>query len=425
MIKIDLTNTIKTEIEQKHWEYFKTNFLQEFRDITNKETNVFLKSVFSFLLDDENGNERLKNKLVLGTNENHRSIITHVERLISHQLAYDFNLWENKLNKTKDKIPKFSYFNRPNIPNHINELRDAGEYIQEIKDIFDASGFIKTAAEAKEIGRNIRAKYNELCEEHKEKEKSYQSIISKLKVELEKVFDYDAFSKSKNVWGAYILVQKLNVHTCPYCNRSFTTTFFSEDGKTRPPLDHFIPKAKYPYLALSLYNLIPCCQICNSSFKGIKDFYMTEHLHPYQEYFGNDAKFITDLKPDKDGNYALTLLSGATPTNNFELKLKIKHSSPIKSKIENSITTFHIEELYQFHKDYVLEIIRKSVFYNSSKIDELLNDEIFGGLFESREELIQTIIGNYIEEQHLSKRVLSKLTKDIWEEYGLRDIWRL
>ena len=183
-------------------------------------------------------------------------------------------------------------------------------------------------------------------------------------------------------------------------------------------------KAKYPYLGLSLYNLIPCCQICNSSFKGTKDFYKTEHLHPYIENFGEDARFITDLKPDKEGNYALSLLSGTNPTNNFDLKLKIQDTSPIKSKIENSNATFYIEELYQFHKDYVLEIIRKSVFYNGSKIDELLDDEIFGGLFESREELIQTIIGNYIEEYDLNKRVLAKLTRDIWQEYGLKDIWK-
>jgi hypothetical protein len=244
MIKIELTDTVKAELEQKHWDYFETNFLKEFRDITNDETDAFLKSVFSFLLDDGNGNERLKNKLVLGTNENHRSIIAHVESLISAELTYNIVTWENKLNQTKARIPKYSIFRKPNLPNHIIELSDAGEYIQEIKDIFDASGDIKTVEKAKEIGRNIKAKFKELSEEHKNKEESYKSIKSKLKAEFEKVFDYDAFSISENDWGAYILVQKLNVNTCPYCNRSFTTTFFSEDGKTRPPLDHFIPKGK-------------------------------------------------------------------------------------------------------------------------------------------------------------------------------------
>ena len=32
-------------------------------------------------------------------------------------------------------------------------------------------------------------------------------------------------------------------------------------------LDHVLCKSKNPFSALSLYNLVPCCHICNSKFK--------------------------------------------------------------------------------------------------------------------------------------------------------------
>ena len=43
----------------------------------------------------------------------------------------------------------------------------------------------------------------------------------------------------------------------------------------------------------------------------------------------------------------------------------------------------------------------------------------FPDLFSSDEELIRTIFGNYIREEELLKRPLSKLTRDILEELGL------
>ena len=40
----------------------------------------------------------------------------------------------------------------------------------------------------------------------------------------------------------------------------------------RPQFDHWFPKKKYPLLAISFYNLIPCCTYCNSSVKGDIEF---------------------------------------------------------------------------------------------------------------------------------------------------------
>ena len=94
------------------------------------------------------------------------------------------------------------------------------------------------------------------------------------------IFNYSSFSKDgsdlnnpdrKLKWGAYKYIQSLGIRSCPYCNRQFTFSItvsrLKKDGKTltlktiKPELDHFFPKSKYPYLAISLYNLIPSDEV--------------------------------------------------------------------------------------------------------------------------------------------------------------------
>jgi hypothetical protein len=100
----------------------------------------------------------------------------------------------------------------------------------------------------------------------------------------ERVFNYSAFAnKDANGWSAYKLCQKSAYGVCPYCNQAFAFTVVEAGGSFRPTLDHFFPKAEYPYLALSLYNLVPSCYTCNSNLKGTKDFFRTQHLHPLED----------------------------------------------------------------------------------------------------------------------------------------------
>ena len=78
---------------------------------------------------------------------------------------------------------------------------------------------------------------------------------------------YGNFMEYKEGLHGYWLVKKLDIKTCPYCNRNYT--FVLNRGlKARPEYDHFYPKADYPFLALSFYNLIPSCPSCNHLKKG-------------------------------------------------------------------------------------------------------------------------------------------------------------
>ncbi|WP_346985393.1 hypothetical protein [Chryseobacterium sp. POE27] len=44
-------------------------------------------------------------------------------------------------------------------------------------------------------------------------------------------------------------------------------------------LDHFIPKGEFPYLSVSIYNLIPSCYSCNSKFKGQRSFELSDFIN--------------------------------------------------------------------------------------------------------------------------------------------------
>lgn len=96
-----------------------------------------------------------------------------------------------------------------------------------------------------------------------------------------KIFDYDGFSKRQ---GERKYLKVLGVKTCPYCNRISTYTENSQSG-IKASMDHYYPEAPYPYLSLSIFNLVPCCSYCNSH-KSNLDCYSKPILYPYEEEFG-------------------------------------------------------------------------------------------------------------------------------------------
>ncbi|RUP33972.1 MAG: hypothetical protein EKK45_03930 [Curvibacter sp.] len=95
---------------------------------------------------------------------------------------------------------------------------------------------------------------------------------------IESCFDYREFTKKQGDWNAYYLVEKYNLRICPYCQAHHVNYHIDRsrvggrkknpDFLIRPPLDHFLPESKYPYLAVSLGNLVPSCGQCNSGVKS-------------------------------------------------------------------------------------------------------------------------------------------------------------
>lgn len=118
-----------------------------------------------------------------------------------------------------------------------------------------------------------------------------------------RIFDYDLFSKNshpklrsgsmqgshyvgqeKNLgeWGGWKYIRKSNVRYCPYCNSSDIYAIEKSDGaRIKSALDHYFSKEDYPFMQLSLYNLIPSCTECNTGIKGRKKVVWHELPHPH------------------------------------------------------------------------------------------------------------------------------------------------
>ena len=218
---------------------------------------------------------------------------------------------------------------------------------------------------------------------------------------IRKIFDYDNWL-SNGKYNAYHLAEKLDIPTCPYCNRMYTKTVTGEAGEKviRPEFDHWFPKSQYPLLALSFYNLIPSCHICNSNLKGKIKPDLKYHFHPYNPINNFNPIFSYELK-DYDDSY----------------KIKIKIG--IRREFEESLKIFELENIYQAHEDEVKDLIKIRQAY-SDKYIEILNKSLKINL--SKEEVYRLAFGVHYEDDKFDRRPLSKLKKDILTELGIIQI---
>lgn len=227
-------------------------------------------------------------------------------------------------------------------------------------------------------------------------------------------YDHDGFTKRYRGRLAYEHSRDLNISTCPYCNAQFTFTFDVNEGKSRPQFDHFLYKGRYPYFAISFYNLIPSCSVCNSSIKGTKLFSVNTHLHPFLEGMEGALKFETQIKS----------VDFLVQKKEFELHMVPRDGADDNhiTRCERSLHDFAILDRYKFHRDYAGEIIRKAHLYTNKTLKTLIEgfDWEDNPIFNSPEQALENFMGNFMTSDSQHKRILSKLTKDIAEEFSIK-----
>ena len=225
---------------------------------------------------------------------------------------------------------------------------------------------------------------------------------------------YEEFSTRKISQGedkgstsrALRLVDNLGLIVCPYCNRNFINNT-DKEGRRTCDIDHFFPKNIFPFLAVSFYNLIPSCKWCNfvkldSANTSIEELI----LNPYDNRDGYTFDASIDLKILDCAFYYKTS------------SLKIQFSDTVSKRAQNHLKAFHLKALYAQHTDYALELIQKKYAYSESYIDSLFK-QYEGTLFKDREDILRLVTSNFVEEENLSKRPLSKLTRDIVRQLDL------
>lgn len=172
---------------------------------------------------------------------------------------------------------------------------------------------------------------------------SDHTLLERAKEKFKEIFDYDAFSKDRTGWGAYALCSAARYKVCPYCHIRTTVTVArdAENAGYRPQLDHYYDKARYPFLALSLGNMVPCCGTCNGpGMKHNKDFVCIPHLHPLR-----DVEVLAfDLVPANGGAWHPTLRALREPAEQFEVRINAPAGN---QSAENSLRTFQLLSQYQ------------------------------------------------------------------------------
>lgn len=218
---------------------------------------------------------------------------------------------------------------------------------------------------------------------------------------------YTKFTQSDSGKGkstSHYFFEELNIRTCPYCNRQYTFTLSEEDAKTSPEYDHFYTKSDYPILAVSFYNLVPSCHVCNQ-IKGVKK---TVKVNPY--FGGFKSKFrLYDKKKNGKKLNALEILSRGKGVLKFDGANWAERSN---------IKAFGLSGLYELHDDYVKDIIEKAAAYNK------VSRELIADTFQKRgftpDQVFDFVWGKYLDDSQLENRVLSKLTKDLLEQLEIK-----
>lgn len=297
------------------------------------------------------------------------------------------------------------------------------EKIEELEIMENSSNskFIEFLKELKSI-ENLAILENE--EMLKLIEKFHQVNFTEENLEnLKKIFNYKYFSELKPPkWSRHKLLTSLDIKVCPYCQRNYITSYILEENeednieKTTADLDHFYPKKDYPFLALSLYNFIPSCPICNSRMKLDKSTYNEKTkknriVYPYIDNFKGIFK---------TNNQLLEVLLGSRDT--FEVSIDDQGDS----KTHATIDMFKLDKVYkEAHNEYLLHMMEsiknKPESYLKSIAEFFIKENS-----QDKEELEKVILANLkaiVLEPYRFKikngEPLAKLTQDILKEFGI------
>jgi hypothetical protein len=231
----------------------------------------------------------------------------------------------------------------------------------------------------------------------------FLSPKSELFKAIEYVFNYDLFiKKTTKRYNAYDLANDLEIETCTYCNRNYAKTVITKNKEKiiRPQFDHFCDKDSNPLMALSFYNLIPSCSICNSNIKHGKKFELSSHIHPYVDNIINDFRFTYD--------YTIESKNG----------LKVIIDKPLGSKIEKTFGDMSLEIVYNAHTDQLKELLDIKYKF-SDKYLSILSTNILDSYKLSQKELYRLAFGTELEETDFNKRPFSKFKNDILKELDI------
>lgn len=208
--------------------------------------------------------------------------------------------------------------------------------------------------------------------------KEISRILAVINSIIEKYVDYEMMKSEVR----QKLIHDMGISVCPYCNRTYITTFVYKDKKSNDitsgkdkehylviaDLDHFYLKSIYQLYSLSLWNFVPSCKPCNQRLKQDNPL---RTLCPAEAGFDDDCYFTLDLPVNEEGLPSAAALLGFGSLSGH---WKVRENSDKERQIRNSIELFQLDKQYEGYGKELSEILRKKYmqerFYQS--LDEFL-----------------------------------------------------
>lgn len=174
-------------------------------------------------------------------------------------------------------------------------------------------------------------------------------------------------------------------------------------------LDHFLPKSICPLVALSFYNFVPSCSVCNEKLKGADMIGETDKsklwvLSPTSDIYNFDK----DIKIRIAYNAGVSTLRMQEHPDDFRLEF-----TPKGSEYQTIVNEFRLDERYNYHKQIALKQYDLYQDYSPGHISQL--EKLFGGAKKRNEIENQIFRGEYTED---NARCFDKLKRDIKEQSG-------
>lgn len=214
--------------------------------------------------------------------------------------------------------------------------------------------------------------------------------------------------------------EELDITSCFYCESAYTWVY-SDKGKIKRTfdIDHFFQKEQYPIFALSLYNFVPCCQVCNSRVKGSGNF---KNLYNLGSGITNkDIYFLLRISPTspyyqfyentKIGIYPALSESNKIWQYNDDLDMyKIQFDCDKNGPYQKVIAAFQLDGRYnsisiKAHAKY-LENLKKK--YTDEYILEIATFLTKAGWMTTEKQIKEVIF--HLDERYI---LLKKMHKDL------------
>lgn len=223
-------------------------------------------------------------------------------------------------------------------------------------------------------------------------EKDYNNArVTSFGAKVKGIFDFESYRDSTN---AINNCRQFKIKYCPYCN---TTPLSIFDERKLLDIDHFYPRSRHPYLAVSFFNLIPSCPTCNERLKKDKMFDINTHFNPFHKRFDDYFEFYLDtvlVKTKDDVIIKYRCKKHYLPNAINDFKIIERYNDSHKGDIFSLINTF------KNHKPSVLESMRKQ----------------FRNLFPNKMSNTQNLLNNFgvpFKQSNINELHLGKLKRDL------------